>query len=50
MHTLIAFRLRIDLAEALSEAARKNDRSVSAEIRQAIRAHLEADGKQEEAA
>ena len=36
----MAFRIEAKLAEALKESARANDRTVSGEIRQALREYL----------
>ena len=39
-HTLVAFRLDVDLMASIKAIARAEDRSVSAVIRQALRAYL----------
>lgn len=40
---LVTIRLELELREALIQVASKNDRSLSAEVRRALRAHVEAE-------
>lgn len=44
---LLSFKADAELVEGLERSARENDRSVSAEIRQAVRQYLEEEGGKE---
>jgi predicted transcriptional regulator len=43
---MVSFRVPMDLWRAMRELASENDRTLTAELRRALRAHLAANGKE----